>query len=126
MQSFRPKGKRIGGNVRYRARRPSSSDGYATAAPVKSFPPNGYGLYDMSGNVAEWCLDAYQKNFYSYSPTKNPIAQYMDIESLLRSFQAVHTKRVVRGGGALVNHSVWIIVCLSKQTVSSSSLVFVV
>ena len=74
-------------------------EGYATAAPVKSFPPNGYGLYDMSGNVAEWYLDAYQKKIYSYSPTKNPIAQYMDIESLLRSFQAVHTKRVVRGGG---------------------------
>ncbi|MEO6316303.1 MAG: formylglycine-generating enzyme family protein [Chitinophagaceae bacterium] len=47
-------------------------DGYATLAPVKSFPPNHYGLYDMEGNVWEWCSDLYRPDYYSKSPSRNP------------------------------------------------------
>ena len=48
-------------------------DGYELNAPVGSYLPNPYGLHDMAGNVWEWCLDAYEPNFYSNSPVKNPI-----------------------------------------------------
>ena len=47
-------------------------DGYVRTAPVGSFDPNGYGLYDMAGNAYEWCQDGYDRGYYSTSPRKNP------------------------------------------------------
>jgi len=49
----------------------SSSCDYSTVT-IMSFSPNGYGLYDMSGNVREWVSDWYSKTYYKISPTENP------------------------------------------------------
>lgn len=45
--------------------RNTKRDGYYRTAPVKTFEPNGYGLYDMAGNVWEWCSDWYRADMYA-------------------------------------------------------------
>ena len=47
-------------------------DGYVYTAPVESYPPNVFGLYDMEGNVLEWCADWYSDKYYKTSPKVNP------------------------------------------------------
>ncbi|MFI0468971.1 formylglycine-generating enzyme family protein [Saccharopolyspora sp. 5N102] len=50
----------------------TTDDGYLTTCPVRSFPPNDMGLYEMSGNVWEWCADWFSPSYYRESPIKNP------------------------------------------------------
>ena len=64
---------------------------------VGTYPANDYGLYDMVGNVMEWCLDAYEADYYSRSSPRNPIAGD-GLADLVDNFQNVTSLRVVRSG----------------------------
>ena len=65
---------------------------------VGRYPANGYGLYDMAGNVYEWCLDEYDENFYSVAPRENPLSDMNTMDYINKNFTNVNDDRVLRGG----------------------------
>ncbi|WP_433874899.1 formylglycine-generating enzyme family protein [Sinomonas atrocyanea] len=71
----------------------TQDDGFLGTAPVKSFPANGYGLYEVAGNVWEWCNDWFLPKYYRNSPKDNPKGP---------SIGAGH---VMRGGSYLCHES---------------------
>lgn len=75
----------------------TKEDGYDQTAPVKSYPPNGYELYDMSGNVWEWTADWYRPDYYQKSPAINPPGP----ESSYDPEEPGVLKKVLRGGSFL-------------------------
>ena len=95
----------------------TKEDGFAATAPVKSFPPNAFGLYDMAGNVWEIVADRYHPKAYSLRTDGaiNPTGP--DVDSLSRLRQRLPTY-VTRGGSFLCSDG-W---CSGYQPGSRQSL----
>nr|WP_267897615.1 formylglycine-generating enzyme family protein [Cryobacterium tepidiphilum] len=73
--------------------RNTADDGWPTTAPVRSFEPNGYGLWQTVGNVWEWCADWFDAGYYGRSPLESPAGP---IDG---------AARVMRGGSYLCHSS---------------------
>ena len=75
----------------------TAEDGFPRAAPVGSFAPNAFGLFELSGNVWEWCADWYRPDYYGISPGRNPTGPAESFDPLEPGLP----KRVQRGGSFL-------------------------
>lgn len=87
-------------------------DGYKGTAPALSFPPNNYGLYNVSGNVWEWCSDWFSPTYHVYGTKENP-------KGLPHG-----TSKVIRGGSYLCHESYcnrYRVAARSSNTPDSSS-----
>jgi sulfatase modifying factor 1 len=69
------------------------ADGFAGTAPVDAYPPNDFGLLNVTGNVWEWCADWFDPRYYAHSPLQDPAGPVRG------------TQRVMRGGSYLCHAS---------------------
>lgn len=92
----------------------TAEDGYYGTAPVNEYPSNGYGLYNVAGNVWEWCADWFSPNYHTTDSYElmNPVGPPQG------------TERVMRGGSYLCHHSYcnrYRVAARSKNTPDSST-----
>lgn len=90
----------------------TGDDGYIGTAPVRTYEPNGFGLYQMAGNVWEWCWDWFSPTFHIDGPRENPTGPPSG------------TEKVIRGGSYLCHESYcnrYRVAARSKNTPDSST-----
>lgn len=90
----------------------TAEDGHTTTAPVKSYRPNGFGLWQMAGNVWEWCQDRFAADYYAHAAAVDPRGP------------STGATRVIRGGSYLCHASYcdrYRVAARSSNTPDSSS-----
>ena len=102
----------------------NADDGYYLVAPIGSYPPNSYGLYDMAGNAFEWCLDGHDAGFYRRSPWRNPLAGEMTLREVMKNYQTVTTSRVLRGGSWFTGAQYLRVASRYRNTPTSTNVTF--
>jgi len=83
----------------------TTDDGHPRTSPVKTYAPNGYGLYDMAGNVWEWCRDWYGRDLYKQLANDGLAFEPAGPPKTEDSTDPFYPKRVQRGGSLLCNDS---------------------
>lgn len=85
----------------------TAEDGYAGTSPVKAFPPNGYGLFDMGGNVWNWCSDFYADDVHAIAARSKEKVQInpKGPDRTRSTHNPLSVERVIKGGSFLCNPS---------------------
>ena len=79
----------------------TGEDGYKSTSPVKAFPPNGFGLYDVGGNVWQWCADWYRPDYFAQFDAQGTVRNPRGPADSVDPQEPGIPKRVQKGGSFL-------------------------